>query len=118
MKVHKYEHITPILQSLCWLPISARIEYKVSLLTHQCIQGNALTYHKELLTPQISARSLLSTNTYRLLPPRTKTRTNGDRAFCSIAPHLWNALPEHLRAPQMTDGLKTYLFKKYFIFNV
>ncbi len=47
---HKYEQITPILQSLHWLPISARIEYKVSLLTHQCIHGNTpLTLKNSLL---------------------------------------------------------------------
>ncbi|KAG1932341.1 kinesin-like protein KIF13A [Pimephales promelas] len=37
MRVRKYEHITPILQALHWLPISARIQYKINLLTHQCI---------------------------------------------------------------------------------
>uniref|UniRef100_A0A8C1W0H1 Reverse transcriptase domain-containing protein n=2 Tax=Cyprinus carpio TaxID=7962 RepID=A0A8C1W0H1_CYPCA len=118
MRVRKYEHITPILRSLHWLPISARIEYKVSLLTHQCIHGNAPSYLQELLTPQTSARSLRSTNTHRLRPPKTKSRTIGDRAFCAAAPRLWNALPEHLRAPQTTNGfkkdLKTYLFKKFF----
>ncbi|KAI2645457.1 RNA-directed DNA polymerase from mobile element jockey [Labeo rohita] len=118
MRVRKYEHITPILQSLHWLHISARIEYKVSLLTHQCIHGDAPMYLKELLIPQTSVRSLRSTNTHRLLPPRTKTRTLGDRAFCTAAPRLWNALPDHLRAPQASDvfkkGLKTHLFKKFF----
>ncbi|KAI2653128.1 putative RNA-directed DNA polymerase from transposon BS [Labeo rohita] len=103
MRVRKYEHITPILQSLHWLPISARIEYKVSLLTHQCIHGNAPIYLEELLNLQISARSLRSTNTYRLLPRMTKTRTIGDRAFCAAAPRLRNALPEYLRALQTTD---------------
>ncbi|KAI2657849.1 Protein angel [Labeo rohita] len=68
MRVRKYEHITPILQSLHWLPISARIEYKVSLLTHQCIHGDAPMYLKELLIPQTSVRSLCSTSTHRLLP--------------------------------------------------
>ncbi|KAK0131512.1 hypothetical protein N1851_033766 [Merluccius polli] len=97
LRVRKYEHITPILHSLHWLPISARINYKVSLLTFQCIHGNAPQYLKELLTPQTSARSLRSTNSHRLLPPRTKSRTLGDRAFCSSAPRLWNTLPEHLR---------------------
>ena len=42
----------------------------------------------------------------------------GDRAFCHTAPCLWNALPDHLRAPLTLDtfkkGLKTYLFKKAF----
>ncbi|KAL1007014.1 hypothetical protein UPYG_G00080710, partial [Umbra pygmaea] len=41
MRVRKHEHITPILHSLHWLPVSTRIEYKVSLLTHQCIHGHA-----------------------------------------------------------------------------
>ncbi len=42
----------------------------------------------------------------------------GDRAFCSSAPNLWNALPVHLRTPQPVNafkrGLKTYLFRKAF----
>ncbi len=111
MRVRKYKHITPILQ-LHWLPISTWIEYKVFLHTHQCIHGNVPIYLKELLAPQISARSLHSKNTYCLLPHRTKTRSIGDRAFYTTAPRLWHDLPEHLRAPQLTDGLKTYLFKK------
>ncbi len=41
MRVRKYDHITPILKSLHWLPVSFRIVYKVSLLTHQCIHGDA-----------------------------------------------------------------------------
>lgn len=47
MRVRKYDHITPVLHSLHWLPVSARIEYKVSLLTHQCIYGNAPPYLKK-----------------------------------------------------------------------
>ncbi|KAM9365570.1 dual specificity protein phosphatase 22-B-like isoform 1-T2 [Pholidichthys leucotaenia] len=53
MRVRKYEHITPILKSLHWLPVFIKFKYKVSLLTHQCIQGNATppthTHFKELL---------------------------------------------------------------------
>ncbi|XP_026164497.1 uncharacterized protein LOC113131454 isoform X2 [Mastacembelus armatus] len=30
----------------------------------------------------------------------------GDRAFCSAAPSLWNALPDHLRTPQSVDAFK------------
>ncbi len=103
MRVRKYDHITPILKSLHWLPVSFRIVYKVSLLTHQCIHGDAPSYLKELLTPQSSKRTLRSASTYILKPPRTKLRTMGDRAFCSAAPSLWNALPDHLRTPQPVD---------------
>ena len=66
--VCKYEHITPILHSLHCLPISARIDYKIAPLTHQCVHGNAPSYLKDLLTPQISSRSLSSTNSLRRHP--------------------------------------------------
>ncbi len=57
-RVRKYEHITPILQSLHWLPISARIEYKVFLFTQQYIYGNAPSYLKK--TPYSTDRSTFS----------------------------------------------------------
>ena len=44
MRVRIYDHITPILHSLHWLPVSFRIDYKVLLLTHQCIYGHARSY--------------------------------------------------------------------------
>ncbi|TKS65387.1 hypothetical protein D9C73_028345 [Collichthys lucidus] len=103
MRVRKSEHITPILHSLHWLPISTRIKYKISLLTHQCIYGNAPTYLKDLLIPQTPTRSLRSKNLNKLFCPRTKLSTMGDRAFCAAAPRLWNSLPDHLRSPQTIE---------------
>ena len=118
MRVRKYEHITPVLHSLHWLPVSSRIEYKISLLTHQCIYGNAPPYLKELLTPQTPARTLRSTSTNLLHQPRTKLHPQGDLAFYSAAPRLWNALPDHLRAPQtgavFKRGLTRFLFNRAF----
>nr|XP_055058719.1 uncharacterized protein LOC129442564 [Misgurnus anguillicaudatus] len=118
MRVRKYDHITPILKTLHWLPVSSRIEYKVTLLTYKCIYGDAPPYLKELLTSQNTTRSLRSVSEGLLKPPRTKLRTMGDWAFCSAAPRLWNALPDHLRIPQTVNafksGLKTYLFKRAF----
>ena len=118
MRVRKYEHITPILHSLHWLPIASWTEFKIFLLAHQCIHGNAPPYLKELVTLQPTTRSLRSSNTHLLKSKKTNLRTMGDRAFCSAAPELWNALPAHLRAPQSVvsfkKGLKTFLFKKAF----
>ena len=119
MKVRKYEHITPILHSLHWLPVSFRIDYKVLILTHTCINGHAPPYLQELITPQTSTCTLRSSNSSLLRVPKTKLRTMGDRAFCSAAPRLWNSLPDHLRATQTLDsfkaGLKTFLFRKAFL---
>ncbi|KAK2897110.1 hypothetical protein Q8A73_013490 [Channa argus] len=116
IRVRKHQHITPVLRTLHWLPIHLRIDYKVCLLTHQCIHGNAPQYLKELLTLQSTTRQLRCTNTYRLYPPRPKLHTMGDRAFSAAAPRLWNALPENLRAQQTVDCFKkqTFLFRKAF----
>ena len=35
----KYDHITPVLKDLHWLPIRKRIEFKILLLTFKCMQG-------------------------------------------------------------------------------
>ena len=118
LRVRKYDHITPILRSLHWLPITFRSEYKISLITHQCLYGNAPSYLKELIQRKPETRNLRSSNTNLLHTTDPNLRTMGYRAFSHSAPNLWNALPAHLRAPQSTDifknGLKTYLFNKAF----
>lgn len=119
MRVRKYEHITPILYSLHWLPVSSRIDYKILLLTHQCITGQAPLYLQELITVKSSTRTLRSSGCQLLQTPTTRLRTMGDRAFCSAAPRLWNNLPISLRTVQSLDSfkadLKTYLFRKAFL---
>ena len=40
----KYEHITPVLRSLHWLPVKQRVIYKVLLMTYKVIAGVAPTY--------------------------------------------------------------------------
>ncbi len=40
----KYDHITPILQSLHWLPIKFRISYKILFLAYKALNGLAAAY--------------------------------------------------------------------------
>ena len=47
---NKYTHITPILRELHWLPIKARIEYKIILLTYKSLKGLAPHYLRSLLS--------------------------------------------------------------------
>ena len=37
----KFDHITPVLKDLLWLPVEQRIEYKVLLLTYKALHGKA-----------------------------------------------------------------------------
>ncbi len=84
----KYDHITPILQSLHWLPIKFHISYKILLLT---------AYLTNLLSHYNPTRSLRSQNSGLLVVPRIAKATKGGRTFSYLAPKLWNSLPDNVR---------------------
>ena len=47
--IPRFEHITPVLYRLHWLPVSFRIEYKVLILTYKAIHGYAPLYISDLI---------------------------------------------------------------------
>ena len=118
--VSRYDHITPSLINLHWLPVTHRIEFKIAMLVHKCIYGVASQYLLDLIKIKESSRYqlrsyrgiLLMDNTYR-----TK-KTLGDRAFENAVPKVWNRLPLEIRQCQSLNTfkvlLKTHLFKLAF----
>ena len=40
----RYSHATPLLKKLHWLPIAVRVEFKILLLTHRALNGQAPGY--------------------------------------------------------------------------
>ena len=101
----RFDHITPILFKLHWLPLGYRIHFKILLLV----------YLSELLRYTNGPQLLRSSSQNFLAVPRTRLKTYGDRAFSAAAPRLWNQLPPELRGVTSVDQfrtqLKTYLFK-------
>ena len=114
----KSDHVTPILQSLHWLPVPYRIKFKVLLITHKCLNGKAPHYLTSRLHRYQPGRKLRSGDQYLLSEPRANLRTYGDRAFSVMAPKLWNSLPLDLRKCECLESfktqLKTHLFRKAF----
>ena len=116
----KYDHITPVLKDLHWLPIRKRIEFKILLLTFKYMQGCAPLYLRELLVKQANTRTLRSNTKNLLQIPLTNLKRFGDRAFGAYAPRLWNELPDNIKAADSVQDfkkqLKTLLFRKEFIY--
>ncbi|KAI2659515.1 RNA-directed DNA polymerase from mobile element jockey [Labeo rohita] len=114
----KYDHITPILKSLHWLPIRFRISYKIALLTYKALNGLAPAYLTSLLPRYNPSRSLRSQNSGLLVVPRIAKSTKGGRAFSHLAPKLWNSLPDNVRGSDtlslFKSRLKTHLFSQAF----
>ena len=71
-RARRYDHITPVLTSLHWLPIQARADFKILLLTYKSLNGLAPSYLAELINPYIPARPLRSLGTNLLEIPRVK----------------------------------------------
>ena len=113
---HKYDHITPVLMELHWLPVEQRIEYKILLYTHKVVRGVAPDYLKELLESDRPGRNLRSANKLLLKTQSYQLKTYGYRAFSVCAPNLWNSLPLDLRLLENVEGfkkaLKAELFKR------
>ena len=57
-KSRKYDHITPILRDLHWLPVKQRIEFKILLTTYNILNDNGPSYLKDLLECYEPSRTL------------------------------------------------------------
>ena len=109
-KSSKFEHVSPLLHSLHWLPISDRIDYKISSLTHSAICGTGPEYLSELDQIYSPSRPLRSSSDTRLLCiPSVRTKTYGQRSFSYHAPTTWNNLPAPLRHTESVTSFKTSL---------
>ena len=84
----KYDHITPVLRQLHWLPVEYRVQYKILLVSYKALQGQAPSYIKDLLQFRATGRTRQSSARDDLYVPWTKLRTYGDKAFSVAAPCL------------------------------
>ena len=111
--VHKWDHITPVLRSLHWLPIVYRIQFKILVLVHNCLNGRAPYYLYIMLKQKVSRRCLRSSKS-SLLAQKLVKSNSGCRAFVNSGPYLWNSLPENFKNVSATYDfkcqLKTYMF--------
>ena len=114
----KYEHITPVLQALYWLPVRSRIQYKIYTIVYKYLHNIAPTYLSDLLQAYQTSRQLRSSQKNLLQVPKCRLKTFGDLAFSSYAPRMWNSLPEDIKLSSSLEEfkmkLKTYLFVSNF----
>ncbi len=113
-RTRRYDHISPVLSTLHWLPIKHRIDFKIVLMTYKALNGLAPQYLSDLLSHYSPPRPLRSQNSGRLIIPRISKSTAGGRSFSFLAPKLWNNLPNTVREAdtlcQFKSRLKTHLF--------
>ena len=115
-----WERITPVLIGLHWLPVKARIIFKICVLTYLAVNEGVPKYLKEhLVSFSINSEIVLrhSADKHRLLEPRANLEL-GKRAYEYAAPRLYNSLPNSVKESSNVNifrkKLKTYIFEKCF----
>ena len=97
----RFEHATPTLIQLHWLPVSYRIKFKLCCLVHAIHYGRSPAYLTETVQSVGASRSRSglrssSTSSMDYSLPRMRTKF-GERAFSHADPATWNDLPDHTR---------------------
>ena len=114
----RFLSITPFLEKLHFLPVYARIKFKLCLLVYKCVNGCAPQYLSDLLTEKILFSILRSANDYLLLDVKHVQSRYGQSSFSYAAPYHWNNLPLDIRSSSSVDSfkcaLKTFLFSQHF----
>ena len=119
--IPKFAHISGFIRdSLHWLPIQQRVQFKILSLMRNCLAGTAPSYLRSLCTlvSSLPSRPSLRSSTRGLLVvPRMRSATAHSRCFARVGPLAWNSLPQSLRLellvlspPQFRRRLKTFLF--------
>ena len=119
-RVKKSEPISHHKMNLHWLPIPARIEFKILTTAWKAQHDQAPAYICELLQKKNNEDVNLRSNDQLLLKqpePIARGKTE-DRALSRAGPKLWNLLPPNIRNINTLEcfksKLKTHLFKKYY----
>ncbi len=112
----RYEHITPDLRRLHWLPIINRCQFKLLIMTYKILHNMAPFYLSELLDWYKPTRTLRSSTKQTLVPRRHNSVKYGKRLFDSATATLWNGLPHSIQEATsimcFRKLVKTHLFDK------
>ena len=115
----RFDHVTPLLRdTLHWLPVPQRVEFKLCLLVYKALHGMAPDYITNLCRTTSSTNAglrLRGSARGDLFVARTRTMF-GDRAFSAAGPRSWNSLPSKVRSAASIETfksrLKAHLFTK------
>ena len=116
VRAGRYDHVTPIFETLRWLHVRYRIQYNILLTTYVASHLLAPSFLTDLLEFYQPGRILRSSLESLLVVHRAHLRQYGDREFCIAAPTIWKDLPRNMRKYDSIDQfkrlLKIHIFKR------
>ena len=117
-KAKKSNHVQPILKSVHWLPVTHRIQYKISTICFKSLSCKSPQYLSDLKQPYSPTGKLRSaSDTRTFVIPRVNTKLFGERSFSHTDPSVWNNLPRSVRHSDSSSSVKTALKTHFFFQN-
>ena len=107
----KYDHVTPILKQLHWLPIRQQLYYRDAIMAFKCMTGGVPQYLSAKFIKRSEVTSRTTRNSQMLDIPLFKT-SSGQRTFYYRTVTLWNSLEQELKLCKSTSHFKRSLRKK------
>ena len=81
LRKQKSDHVTPLLEKLHWLPVEARIHYKIATLSFRHFENSLPPYLSELFHTYQPSRTLRSSSEKLLKVPKTNLKSAGNKSF-------------------------------------
>ena len=94
--LRKYDHVTPVLRRLEWLPVQDMLNFRDAIMTFKCIKGLAPLYLSEKFELKSELHNVNTRHKNDLNIP-LYTSTSGQRTFHFRAVTLWNNLPNNIK---------------------
>ena len=109
------DHITPVLAQLHWLPVKARVIFKIATMVFKIRRTHQPSYLAEMMEEHKPQR-LLRSLSQLLLKELTYRTVTSRRSFRYVAAKTWNSLPESIRTIDTLEPfkrhVKTFLFRQ------
>ena len=109
----KYDHVTPVLKRLRWLPVKTNLYFRDAVMAFKCMRCMAPEYlgNKFIFRGNVSGRATRSSQQLNI--PLFKTET-GQRSFSYRIVNIWNNLPSEIKLSQCLNSFKRNL-RKYLL---
>ena len=101
----KFDHVTPILKQLQWLPIVKQLEVRDATMVFKCLNGLAPPYLCQKFKTRSEVHNCNTRNRDRLHIPLCRTAA-GQRPFSFRGQKPWNSLPDEFQSITNLDVLK------------
>ena len=108
----KYDHITPAIRQLNWLPVCYMLQLRGAVMTFKCLKGLAPPYLCDRFTMRSQVHNCNTRNTNMLQISRFSS-TAGQRNYLYRAVDLWNKLRDNIKSIKSVNNIK--LAFKYFL---